>query len=183
MSSNDDLNDDEAVFARGGEFIDRDAFGPPAWCALERSLDVIGTRSAMMLVREAFYGGRRFDELVRRTGLAETVAAQRLKQLVAEGLMEQRPYREPGARTRKEHVLTDRGRDLFPVVVALVRWGRALDGERRGVDLVHADCGALLSPAVHCEAGHEVSLDETVAWLVRDPDLPKAAAEELGQGR
>jgi DNA-binding HxlR family transcriptional regulator len=173
----DDLSGDDVVFTRAGEFADRDAWTATGWCAVERSLELIGTRSAMMLVREAFYGGRRFDDLVRRTGLAETVAARRLRQLVADGLMERRPYREPGARTRHEYVLTDRGRALFPLFVALLRWGRSVDGEQGGVDLVHADCGALLVPAVRCAAGHDVTIGETVARLVRDLD-PTAGATD-----
>ncbi|MFF9087439.1 winged helix-turn-helix transcriptional regulator [Streptomyces sp. NPDC014991] len=160
-----DLNGEDTVFTRTGEFADRDAFTAAGWCAMERSLEVVGTRSAMMLVREAFYGGRRFDDLVRRTGLAETVASKRLRQLVADGLMERRPYRVPGARTRHEYVLTDRGRALFPLFVALMRWGQPADGGRRGVELVHAGCGEPLVPAVRCEAGHDVSVGETEARL------------------
>lgn len=176
MSSND-LEHEDAVFARGGGFADRDAWSATGWCAVERSLELVGTRSAMMLVREAFYGGRRFDELVRRTGLAETVAAKRLRQLVDDGLLEQRPYREPGSRTRREYVLTDRGRALFPVFVALMRWGQTVDGEPRGVDLVHADCGALLVPTVRCEAGHEVAIGETEVRLVRELDSAVTAPD------
>ncbi|WP_069766910.1 helix-turn-helix domain-containing protein [Streptomyces sp. LUP30] len=161
-----DRQSEEAVFTRVGEFADRDAFTAAGWCAMERSLQVVGTRSAMMLVREAFYGGRRFDDLVRRTGLAETVASKRLRQLVADGLMERTPYREPGARTRYEYVLTARGRDLFPLFVALMRWGQpAEDGVRGGVELTHAGCGATLVPAVRCEAGHDVPIGETEARI------------------
>ncbi|WP_328492009.1 helix-turn-helix transcriptional regulator [Streptomyces sp. NBC_00414] len=173
----DGLSDDDTVFTLAGDFADRDAWTATGWCAVERSLESIGTRSAMMLVREAFYGGRRFDELVRRTGLAETVASKRLRQLVTDGLMERRPYREPGTRTRHEYVLTDRGRALFPLFVALMRWGQTADGEQRGVDLVHADCGALLVPSVHCEAGHDVPIEETVVRLVRDL-APKSGATD-----
>ncbi|MET9445593.1 winged helix-turn-helix transcriptional regulator [Streptomyces cinerochromogenes] len=161
-----DRQSEEAVFTRAGEFADRDAFTATGWCAMERSLEVVGTRSAMMLVREAFYGGRRFDDLVRRTGLAETVASKRLRQLVADGLMERSPYREPGARTRYEYVLTDRGRALFPLFVALMRWGQTMgEGVRGGVELAHAGCGAPLVPAVRCEAGHDVPIGETEARL------------------
>lgn len=160
-----DLQGEDTVFTRTGEFADRDAFTAAGWCAMERSLEVAGTRSAMMLVREAFYGGRRFDDLVRRTGLAETVASKRLRQLVADGLMERRPYRVPGSRTRHEYVLTDRGRALFPLFVALMRWGQAVDGEKGGVELVHAGCDAPLVPAVRCEAGHDVPIEETEARL------------------
>ena len=168
MDSQDQTGADAAVFTRTGGFADRDAWSAPGWCAIERSLDLIGTRSAMVLLREAFYGGRRFDELVRRTGLAETVAAKRLRQLVDGGLLDQRPYREPGARTRHEYVLTDQGRALFPLVVALMRWGHGLPDGARGVELVHAACGAPLIPAVRCTAGHDVPINDTEARLVRD---------------
>jgi DNA-binding HxlR family transcriptional regulator len=164
----DDPHGEDVVFTRTGSFADRDAWTASGWCAIERSLDLIGTRSAMMLIREAFYGGRRFDELVRRTGLAETVATKRLRQLVGDGLMTRRPYREPGARTRHEYVLTERGRALFPLVVALLRWGHGLDGYSPGVDFVHARCGASLVPAVRCQAGHDVPIDQTEARLTRE---------------
>jgi DNA-binding HxlR family transcriptional regulator len=172
----DDLDGGLDVFTRAGSFADRDAWTASGWCAIERSLDLIGTRSAMMLIREAFYGGRRFDELVRRTGLAETVAAKRLRQLVDDGLMTQRPYREPGARTRREYVLTERGRALFPLVVALLRWGHGVDSRGRGVDLVHAGCGASLVPAVRCQAGHDVPIDQTEARLTHET-LPQKSVQ------
>ena len=89
------------------------------FCPIEGALERVGTRSAMILLREVFYGGRRFDDLARSTGLSDAVAAKRLKQLVQDGLLAQQPYREPGARTRYEYVLTEKGRDFFPVVVAM----------------------------------------------------------------
>jgi DNA-binding HxlR family transcriptional regulator len=158
---------DEAVMSRVGRFTDRDAFTATGWCSIERTLAVIGTRSAMVLLREAFMGGRRFDDLARRTGLSDAVAAQRLKQLVADGVMAQVPYQEPGARTRYEYVLTSRGRELFPVIVALMQWGDGLDVKPGGLELVHADCGATLGPVVACAAGHEVTVDQTEVRLNR----------------
>src|SRR5436190_21491264 len=93
-------------------------------CPIDRTLQVVGSRSAFLLLREAFYGSTRFDDLVRLTGFTEAVAAKRLKELVAHGLLERRPYREPGQRTRHEYVLTERGRDLLPALLALGQWGR-----------------------------------------------------------
>lgn len=58
------------IMTRDGRFVDRDAFTATGWCSIERALELIGTRSAMMLFREAFYGGRRFDDLASRTGSA-----------------------------------------------------------------------------------------------------------------
>jgi DNA-binding HxlR family transcriptional regulator len=144
-----------------GAFEERDAWTAEGWCRVERALDVIGTRSAMVLVRELLYDGHRFDELARRTGLSEAVAAGRLKQLHADGIVERRPYREPGKRTRDEYVLTARGRGLYPVIVALMQWGEDLaDDHRTGVELVHRDCGAVLEAQVRCADGHDVPLEE-----------------------
>lgn len=144
-----------------GAFEERDDWPSAGWCRVERALDVIGTRSAMLLVRELLYDGHRFDELARRTGLSEAVAAGRLKQLHADGVVERRPYREPGKRTRDEYVLTERGRGLYPIIVALMQWGDLLgDDPRSGVELVHRDCGAVLQAQVRCAEGHEVPLEQ-----------------------
>lgn len=72
------------------------------------------------------------------------MAAKRLRKMVQDGLLAQQPYREPGARTRYEYVLTGTGRGLFPVVAALARWGQTPDPDGTGVELVHAGCGAWL---------------------------------------
>jgi DNA-binding HxlR family transcriptional regulator len=159
----------DSVITRTGRFVDRDAWSAEGWCSIERALELVGTRSAMILLREAFLGGRRFDELAHRTGLSDAVAATRLKQLVEDGLLAQQPYREPGARTRSEYVLTERGRALFGVLVALLRWGDGLDQGPGGLELVHADCGEPVAPVVRCAAGHEVTLDRTQARLRRHP--------------
>src|SRR6266568_2527399 len=78
-------------------------------CSVARALGVVGTRSAMLIMREAFYGARRFDEFARRVGVTDAVAAERLRELVAAGLLEKRPYKEPGQRTREEYRLTTMG--------------------------------------------------------------------------
>lgn len=128
---------------------------------MEYALALIGTRSAMVLLREAFWGGRRFDDLARRAGVTEQIAAKRLRQLVDAGLLEKKPYQEPGQRTRYEYVLTDRGRDLFPVLISLIEFGRLLQGEP-GVELVHDGCGEPVVPQVRCAAGHDVSFPDVV---------------------
>jgi DNA-binding HxlR family transcriptional regulator len=91
-------------------------------CSIARALDVVGTRSALLLMREAFYGTTRFDDFVRRVEIIEAVAATRLKELVAAGLMVRRPYQEAGQRTRFEYHLTELGRDLLPAAFALRQW-------------------------------------------------------------
>jgi DNA-binding HxlR family transcriptional regulator len=151
---------------RLGAFADRDDWPAKGWCRIERALAVIGTRSAMLLVRELFYGGTRFDELVRRTGASEAVVAGRLKQLHADGVVVRRPYRESGKRTRDEYVLTERGRELFPIVVALMQWGELLrDDNDTGVELIHRDCEAPLSVSVRCAKNHEVPLSNAAVRM------------------
>lgn len=136
-------------------------------CSIDRALRAVGNRPAQLLLREAFYGTRRFDDFARRVGVTESVAAARLRELVAVGALERRPYREPGHRTRHEYVLTERGRDLLPVSLALMQFGdRHLAGPAGPpMELTHHDCGAPVHVEVRCEAGHDVPLDElTVAF-------------------
>src|SRR5450755_5092866 len=92
-------------------------------CSMARALDVVSTRSAFLILREAFYGTSRFDDFAQRAGISEPVAAARLRELVRDGLLEREPYREPGQRTRQAYRLTPKGAELFPTLVALMEWG------------------------------------------------------------
>jgi DNA-binding HxlR family transcriptional regulator len=144
-----------------GKLADRDAWTADR-CSIAKALDVLGTRSSFLLMREAFYGSRRFDEFARRVGISEAVAAARLKELTEHGLLSREPYQEPGQRTRHEYVLTEMGRDLLPVALALMAWGdKHLTGERGApLALRHRECGADVNVEVRCANGHEVPLDE-----------------------
>jgi DNA-binding HxlR family transcriptional regulator len=92
-------------------------------CSIGKTMDVIGTRSSMLILREAFYGTTRFDDFARRTKITDAIVAARLKELTDIGLFVKQPYREPGKRSRHEYLLTEKGRDLVPVVFALMQWG------------------------------------------------------------
>jgi DNA-binding HxlR family transcriptional regulator len=130
-------------------------------CTIAQSLDVITTRSAFLILREAFYGTTRFDDFAERAGLSEPVTATRLRELVHHGLLEREDYREPGQRTRQRYRLTRKGADLLPALVALMQWGdRWLDARGGPVELRHHDCGEPVSVQLRCAAGHEVSSDE-----------------------
>lgn len=156
------------VFTLDGPLAERDRFTAAGWCPLERTLDLIGTRSAMTLLREVFYGATRFDDLARRAGVTPAVASQRLKQLVGGGLLERKPYREPGARTRYEYALTDRGAEVFPIIAALMRLGDMLPRDKEAtIALSHAGRGEPIVPEVHCAAGHTVHPGDTVASIGR----------------
>ncbi|MCR6484995.1 helix-turn-helix transcriptional regulator [Amycolatopsis sp. OK19-0408] len=157
----------QEVMTLAGRRADRDGWSAAGWCPIERALELVGTRSAMVLLREVYFGGRRFDELVRHAGVTEAVAAKRLKQLVEAGVLARTPYREPGQRVRYEYVLTERGGELFPLLLGLKRFGEQLPREEPGeLRLTHAGCGARVESQVRCEAGHEVPPGETVARVV-----------------
>jgi DNA-binding HxlR family transcriptional regulator len=97
-----------------GRLADGDRTGYRDICPIERALDVIGTRSALILLREAFWGTRRFEEFAQRAGVTETIASTRLKQLVEAGILANQPYNTPGQRVRYEYVLRVSGASSIP---------------------------------------------------------------------
>jgi DNA-binding HxlR family transcriptional regulator len=132
----------------------------PTRCSLALTMDVIGTKSAFLLLREAFYGTTRFDDFVRRVGITEAVAAARLRELVEAGILAKRPYREPGQRTRSEYVLTEKGLALFPALLALIQWGdEYLQPDGGPVEFVADDTGERVRADVRTGQGAEVSVD------------------------
>src|SRR3954447_20792031 len=124
-------------------------------CSIDKALGVVGTRSALLLMREAYYGTRRFDDFAERVGITEAVAASRLRELVDAGLLERRPYREAGQRTRHEYVLNPMGRDLAPAALALMQWGDKYLADSSGppLALTHTNCGAPVRVEVRCGQG------------------------------
>src|ERR1700747_3653411 len=92
-------------------------------CTIAKALDVLSTRSAFLILREAFYGTTRFDDFAHRVGLSPAVTAARLRGLVEHGLLEHEDYQQPGERKRRGYRLTAQGADLFPVLAALMQWG------------------------------------------------------------
>lgn len=131
-------------------------------CSAAKALEVVGTRSALLIMREAFYGTTRFEDFAHRVGISEPATATRLRELTEHGLFYRRQYQEAGQRKRSEYVLTDKGRDLLPVVVALMQWGDKYESAVAGgpIDLVHDGCRAATSARVVCTKGHDVPLDE-----------------------
>jgi DNA-binding HxlR family transcriptional regulator len=141
-------------------------------CTIAKALEVLSTRSALLIMREAFYGTTRFDDFAQRVGLSEPATAARLRELVDDGLLEREDYREPGQRTRQQYRLTDKGSDLFPVLVALMRWGdRWLDDRGGPVQLLHRGCGQPVEVSLRCAAGHEVQSNEIDVARRRRPRL------------
>ena len=139
----------------------------PDPCSIGRTLELIGEKWSLLVLREVFSGVRRFDDLQRRIGAPRQVLSARLATLVAAGVLRRHPYQDPGRRTRYEYRLTAAGMDLYPVLVGLLRWGdRYLD---QPVDL-----------AVRCRAGHELGSLREVRPVpgpgarLLDPDDPRA---------
>lgn len=123
-------------------------------------MGLMGSKSAMLIMREAYYGTTRFDDFWRRVGVTKAAAAARLADLVDAGLLERRPYQEPGQRSRDEYVLTEAGTAFMPVVWAMFEWGRQYLPNRMPLRLAHAGCGAEAGVEIRCEKGHRVPPDE-----------------------
>lgn len=92
-------------------------------CSIARTLEVVGEKWTLLVLREAFYGLRRFDDFARALGCPRDVLSARLKRLVGEGVLRQVPYQDPGSRPRTEYQLTSKGIDLQPALLALMAWG------------------------------------------------------------
>src|SRR5256712_1705989 len=119
-------------------------------CPVAGSLEVIGERGTLLIVRDAFMGARRFEPFERRTGAARNVLANRLNLLVEEGIFRKVAYQEHPV--RYEYGLTEKGIDLWPVIVSLLQWGdRHVYPGRAPVLLVHKKCGGAVSDHRICE--------------------------------
>ena len=125
-------------------------------CAIGAAVGLIGERPTFLVLREAFNGVRRFDDMQRRTGMPRQVLSQRLARLVAEGLLRKVRYQDAGQRSRDEYRLTSKGLDLYPVLVALMEWGDRYAVGQAGpqVLLQHRDCGEPVRLQLSCRAGH-----------------------------
>jgi len=121
-------------------------------CSVAQCLEVIGEWWSMLVVRDAFLGVRRFDEFQSRLGIARNVLTQRLRKLVDAGILAKRPYQEHP--TRYEYVLTDKGRDLWPVLTSMRQWGdRHAAPHGPPVRVVHQRCGLgheFVMACAHC---------------------------------
>jgi DNA-binding HxlR family transcriptional regulator len=128
-------------------------------CTIGRAMAILGEKSTVIVLREVFMGIRRFDDLRVRTGIPRQVLTNRLASLVHHGLLRREPYTEPGERTRTEYRLTEKGFDLYPVLLALLTWGdRYLaDPDGSPITATHRDCGEPVHVEVRCAAGHEVA--------------------------
>lgn len=128
-------------------------------CSIQRTLDVIGEKWTILVLREAFNGVRRFDQIRDHVGVSDPVLADRLRKLVSAGALEATPYQEPGRRTRYEYRLTNKGLDLYPVMIALLRWGDRYCADSAGPSalVTHQGCDHPVEAVVECTAGHKLA--------------------------
>lgn len=118
-------------------------------CSIAATLEVIGDRWSILILRDAFRGVRRFEEIQQDLGIARNILTDRLAKLVANGVLEKRQYQDRPA--RYEYRLTAKGIDLSPALVALMRWGdKHLAEECAPTVLVHDDCGTPIDQTFIC---------------------------------
>jgi DNA-binding HxlR family transcriptional regulator len=122
----------------------------PEICSVARAMDILGERWTMLIMREAFYGVRRFSDMQRNLGIARNILSTRLQTLVRAGILERRRYQEEPERF--EYRLTQAGRDLYPAVIAIMKWGDEYLAEEAGPPVVlRHSCGELIDPVLVCD--------------------------------
>lgn len=119
-------------------------------CSIARTLETIGDRWSLLILRDAFYGVRRFQDFQEDLGVARNILTDRLQKLVARGVLERDQYDDKPP--RYEYRLTAKGRDLLPVILTMMTWGDrwANDASTPPVTLTHTTCGHLTQPVVVC---------------------------------
>ena len=139
-------------------------------CALARALEVVGERWTLLIVRDAFYGVRRFSDFQAHLDIPKAVLADRLGALVSEGVLERR--RDPGHAGRHLYELTASGRDLWPAVHALLSWG-ARHKQPNSRVFMHADCGTVLDDDGRCPACDVIPAPEEIVTERRRGRKPR----------
>jgi DNA-binding HxlR family transcriptional regulator len=120
-------------------------------CSIARALELVGERWTMLIVREIFLGVRRFEDIRADLGIARNVLAARLERLVAAGILEKARYQDRPP--RHEYRLTERGLDLWPVLIDLMAWGDRHAPTPGGPPVVlrHRECGGAVGPGRACD--------------------------------
>jgi DNA-binding HxlR family transcriptional regulator len=138
-------------------------------CSIAGSLELIGERWTLLVIRDIWLGRRRFGQIQESLGLARNVLSSRLQRLLDEGIVEKRIYSERPE--RYEYFLTEKGLDLWPVMIALISWGdRHVTGtEGPAVAIVHKECGGDVNDRRICErCGEQLEVRDARAVRLRD---------------
>ena len=127
-------------------------------CSLARTVAVIGDRWSLLILRECFLRKRRFEAFQASLGITRHLLAERLKKLVRFGVLRRIPYQE--SPKRYEYILTQKGLDLYPIIMSIVNWGNIHMVDSRGRPMLHEHkkCGKLFDPVMVCsECGEPVT--------------------------
>src|ERR1700743_568045 len=145
-------------------------------CSVARTLGVIGDRWTMLILRECFLRTRRFEAFQSALAITRHLLAERLKKLVRTGILRRVPYQE--SPKRHEYILTQKGLDLYPIMMAIVHWGDTHMVDERGRPLLHEHkkCGKVFDPVLVCSECGEPLMAREVTTL-RGPGARPAAAK------
>ena len=148
-------------------------------CAIARSLDIVGEWWSLLILREAFLRVRRFDDFQENLGIARNVLTTRLNKLVENGILEKRLYQTNP--DRYEYKLTEKGLDLYPVLLTLMEWGNkwATNDFQGSARLIHKRCGQVTKPILKCDhCGEAINVKEMTAELTPRPADSEGAQKE-----
>ena len=150
---------------------------PGQACSVAKSLEVIGERWSLLIVRDVMNGNRRFGEIQGSLGIARNVLSARLARLIEEGILERRAYHE--SPPRYEYFLTQKGLDLWPALIALLHWGDRYSSGPEGPPrlIVHKECGGEINDRGICQSCGKV-LSARDARQVAGPGLSAALAAD-----
>ena len=142
-------------------------------CSVAGALEIVGEWWTFLVLRDAFLGVRRFEDFQRRLGIARNVLSNRLQTLVDAEILERRLYQEHPA--RYEYRLTEKGIDLWPVLMALTRWGDKYVAENGPPVLIeHKNCGGAVDDHLMCERCG-AALGARDVWVSEGPGRVAAA--------
>ena len=141
-------------------------------CSVARTLEHIGERWTFMVLRDALYGIRRFDDFQASLGIARNILTKRLTKLVDAGILRKEPYQEHPP--RYEYRLTEKGRDLVPILTSLLAWGDKWETDNEPpVRLIHTTCGSVM----HTQGVCSVCGDEINIFNLRLDPVPQIVVE------
>ncbi|MFZ5572298.1 MAG: winged helix-turn-helix transcriptional regulator [Thermodesulfobacteriota bacterium] len=142
-------------------------------CSVARTLEILGDRWIFLILREAFFGVRNYDQFLSNLGIATNILSDRLKILVSHGILEKRKDRVDARRNR--YRLTEKGLDLYTIVLAFMQWGDRwlADADGPPLELFHKNCGNRLTPVMSCAACGKPVIPKEVGYMEKNPFQPK----------
>jgi len=151
---------------------------PGQECSIASSLEIVGERWSLLIIRDIFRGRRRFDQIQKSLGIARNVLTARLNRMFDAGILEKRAYQTNPE--RYEYFLTQKGLDLWPVLMAFLGWGDKYCAPEEGVPrlIVHKECGGEIDDRRICQkcGKHlDVREAESIPGMVEDPDEAELA--------